>query len=93
LDAQNHDENGFAANCFELLAVVRGLVGATGAAILCGVNIEEPLNHLVAVQRGEQERRGFPRAHDQFSWAIRHGKFLAVRDCAARCNRKGLRCA
>jgi hypothetical protein len=69
------------------------LVGATGAAILSGVDIEEPLDHLIVVKRGKQERRGFSRAHDQFSWAIRHGKFLAVRDCEARRNRKGLRCA
>ena len=59
------------------------MVGAARPAILGGVDIEKTRDHLVAVQRGEQQRRGFARAHDQFSGTVGHRKFLAVRESGA----------
>src|ERR1039457_7737266 len=90
-NAQNRREDGFAANHLELFAVKRGLVGATGAAMLGGINIEEARDHLVVIERRQQHGRSFARAHDKLSRTVRHR--LPVRECAARRNRKGFSCA
>ena len=73
--AQNHRQNRFAADRFELFAVMRGLVGAARAAIFRRIHIQKALDHLIVVERGQQQRRGFPRAHNQFSWTIGHRNF------------------
>ena len=72
--AQNHGENGLPANRFELLVIVRGLVGAPGPAVLGRVHVKEARDHLVAIESGQQERRGFTGAHHEFSGAVGHSE-------------------
>jgi len=71
-DSQRHGEDRFAANSFELFAVVGGLVGSAGAPIFRCVDIEESLDHFVVVESGEKEDGGFASANNQFSRAVRH---------------------
>ena len=51
-----------------------GLIGASRAAIFRRVHIQEARDHFVVVERGEQSRGGFARAHNKFSWAVGHRK-------------------
>ena len=65
--AQDHGEDGFTANSLELFAVVGGMVGAAGAAVLRGVHVEESLDHFILVEGAEKKGSGFARADDKLS--------------------------
>ena len=87
-DALHHRENRLAPDRGQLIAIKHGMIGAARPAIFGGVDVEETRHHFVAVERGKQQRRGFARAHDEFSRTIGHGGFLAVREGVRRRNRK-----
>jgi hypothetical protein len=53
---------------------VRGLIGSSWSAVFGCVHIEEARNHLVMIERGQQKRGGFPRAHHKFSRAVGHSE-------------------
>ena len=55
-----------------MFAVVHWLIGAAGTTVLACINIEEALDHFVAVESGEEKDGGFARADDEFSGAVGH---------------------
>ena len=49
--AQDHSEHSFAANRFELIAVMCWLIGASRAAIFRRIHIQETRDHFIVVER------------------------------------------